>query len=565
MALIISGFAWLSPRLYANPGNRDAAMLKRAQNEFAAERYDRAVVVYRQYLRFNRSDYDAWNQLGAAYYHTGLPKKALQILANVASRSQQKSYNYFYQGLSYESLGRMDLAMRYLTAAAAVNDSFGQLATFELAALEYNARNNQRAAYWLSQYLARAPNGTYAKLATQMQQSLRTGSFMENVDGIKKPNLESSLYKYNSWSLMDRPHFWLLQFGYYYDFGTQKQPDSNVGIKSEETSDQALMANAGIGFGPVKSGKAEGAAGYLYKQLWLTDGERINEYIQEFSDISYQPYRLDLLERRHQLFGDYRRAIGDNFFTGVYGSYEYTTSGSRLSFDSVLAEVLDVSETSLLVPFIGAQYLRNYNTIGYMYLRKELNSETPEYSNKTFDFFGEEPFVSFGLTQYVGFPKYRVDLSLELFRYGFIYNDYWLDFTRQGGIVRARAEFVNDFFVQAYVGMYSDSFIVPVLKQGTCKYIPRSASTQGASEAPQRCQRTDEGLMYQAGVYYQYSQFTRFDLSYTHVRNAVPSQEAYDRTSNRFLATATWAFPSTDRAAKYLNRYGETAFRKEID
>jgi hypothetical protein len=198
-------------------------------------------------------------------------------------------------------------------------------------------------------------------------------------------------------------------------------------------------------------------------------------------------------------------------------------------------------------------------------MRKELSSDIPEYSNKTFDFFSGSPTLSMGLTQYVGIPQYRVDLSLEFFKYEFIYNDYWLDFSRIGGIFRARAEFIDDLFVQAYLGMYTDSFLVPVLKQDTCRFVARGPRTESESKDPKQCLRTDNGTMFNIGLYYSYSQFTRFDFSFTSVQNAVPTQEAYDRSTSRILFSATMAFPSTDRAFKYLNRYTETAFRKEID
>jgi hypothetical protein len=546
---------------------RGTSLLKRAQNEFSNERYDKAITLYRQYLRNNRGDYDSWNQLGAAYYHAGLPQRAIGILSNVAPRTIQRSYNLLYQGLSYEALGRLSAARRLLSAATSTGDNFSALAAFELASIEYQAREGTRAMQWLQFYLQKFPNHQYARSAQQMMASLRSGQYIAGVQGIKKPDIEGALFRYNSLSLMNRPHFWLAQLGYKGDWGTQKDPQSGSGVKTVEYQDHAIIANAGFGFGPVRSGKAEGTAGYMYKQSWLTDDERFAEYYEDPTDFAYQPFRLDLLERKHQLFGDYRQQFGSNFLAGVYGSFEYTFSGSRFGFDSLLAEVLDISETSLLVPFFGASYLGNMNTIFYLYMRKELNTDAPEFSNKTFDFFsGGTPVTSIGLSQYVPIPQAKADLNLELFRYEFIYNDFWLDFTRTGAILRARAEFYKDIFVFGYAGYYTDVYQVDVLKQVKCSYEQPSTNETSlrleASSDPKSCPRTDDGTLYQLGIYYNFTPFTRFNASFTSISNANTDQSIFDRTENSVVVSLTTGFPTVDRTFKYVNRFGEAAFFK---
>jgi tetratricopeptide (TPR) repeat protein len=542
---------------------REPMILKRAQAEFAAENYDRAIALYRQYLRNNRQHWDVYSQIGAAYYHAGLPRKGLSYLNRVAKMAQQKSFNYLYQGLSYDVLGRKDLAQRFWLSASAVPDVYGGQAAFELAALEYNSRNMARANQWLNFYLTRHPTGPHVKQAQQMLMNLREGRFTGPVEGIKRPDLEAAVFRYNSWSLFDRPHFWSMQLGYQLDFGTQKNPDNDVGIRAVQYQDQGILTNASLGFGPIRSGNAEGVAGYSYRQGWMTDTERVLEFFEDPTNISYQPFQLDLMERRHQLFGDYRRIFGDHFLMGVYGTFEYMSSGSRFSGDSILAQVLDVAETTLLVPWVGVTYLQNFSTLFYLYLRKELNSDAPEYSNKTYQLFGEAPAASAGLSHYMGFPKYRLDLSVELFQYEFIYNDYWLDFSRLGGIFRLRYEFLRNFFVHGFAGFYNDEYKVPVLKHGSCEFTPESRSS--GDPRPKQCPRNDQGMLYQAAVYYNWSPSFRLDLSYTHVANASPSQEVYDRTSNIVLFTATMAFPTVERALRYTNRFTEVLFRKDLE
>jgi len=174
-----------------------ASILGKAQAEFSKQNYDEAVNLYRKHLRAYKTDYNAWNQLAAAYYHTGLPRRALRYFKQVEKKTTDRSHNYYYQGLCYEALELPDQARAYLQSAAQVADEYGSRATFELASLEYNARDRDKAGFWLNQYLARYPGGVYRSRATQMVQSLQTGLWIPNIRGVEKPDMEKALYRYN--------------------------------------------------------------------------------------------------------------------------------------------------------------------------------------------------------------------------------------------------------------------------------------------------------------------------------------------------------------------------------
>ena len=162
------------------------------------------------------------------------------------------------------------------------------------------------------------------------------------------------------------------------------------------------------------------------------------------------------------------------------------------------------------------------------------------------------------------FPEYRTKVDIQAFRYQFMYNDYWLDYDRLGAIVGAEHEFLPRLFVHAIVGYYNDSYPLPGYKQGGCSYVPRDLSSDtGESTDPDKCIRKDTGLMYQAGVYWNYSQFSRLELMATYIENQNPGQRVYDSTNLSVLLTGTVAFPDVAKVLRFTDRFADTAFAKQ--
>src|SRR5690606_6620775 len=191
---------------------------------------------------------------------------------------------------------------------------------------------------------------------------------------------------------------------------------------------------------------------------WLTEYSRIEEYLEEPTDIQYFPFRGDLLERRHQFYGDYRRSFANIFYAGAYARYEFARIGSSFypgPEDPDLKQVLKISDTQVLIPWIGVSMTPTMRTLAYLYIRKELNEDSPEHSNKTFELgFGtdEDPVFSLGLSHNMELPEEKIELNLELFRYSFVYNDYWLDYDRIGLLASIEHELIPRWYVGGLVG-----------------------------------------------------------------------------------------------------------------
>lgn len=566
----------ICPIGHAAPGNSAKEKVgteRRAYEEFVKRNYEKAIPLYQAHLREAPQDTSSANQLGASYYHIGLPKKALRVLKKVERRTNERSYNFFYQGLSYAALGQRTKAGYYFQYAAQYNDEYAARSNFELAVLSYNSQKIPEARHWAAVYLQRFPNGSQRQAAIQMIGAIDQGIPLSDVKGTEYPNVEAAFYRYNSYSLINWPHYWYIQLGANYVEKSGYAPSGINKIRASEEVQSSFIANMGIGAGPFKKGDSTAWAGYNYKQNWVTDEDRIKVYLDEPGDFSYQPFRPDLMERRHQFYGDFRQDLGYNFYLGVFGRLEFARIGSKYlpsPEDADLRRVLKISDTSLLIPWIGATYYKDFRTVFYLYMRKELNSDAPETSNKTYNLGvnGQEKAFSFGLSNAFPFDEYNIEVGLDLFQYEFIYNDRWLDYTRRGFILSFDDEFYHNVHATLLFGTYEDKYQLDRIKVGGCDSEPEGETTGPTkpiekSKLPENCPRHDSGTLYQLGLYWNMSQFYRLSASYSNVVNKNPEQRVYDESKSTILVMFTMAFPSVKRVLRFVDRFSDSAFTKD--
>jgi hypothetical protein len=335
----------------------------------------------------------------------------------------------------------------------------------------------------------------------------------------------------------------------------------------------AAVVNAGVGAGPWKEGTMSAYGGYTYRQLWVTDQDRIKTYTEDPSDLEYFPLRGDLLERRHQFYGDFRRDVADLFYYGFFARWEFARIGSTLfpsPDDSELRKVLKISDTQLFIPWVGTAWGSNMRTLAYMYFRKEINEDSPDHSNKTYDFgSGGRPVLSLGVSHDMDFPASDMAVNFELFRYEFIYNDQWLDYTRQGAIASAEFQLVPRWYLTGFVGFYQDAYQLERPKTKPCGSGPVPPDTNidgsGAPTTTNKCKRDDSGYLVQAGVYWNWTQFQRFSFDFQVVENKNPELKEYQESKQTFQVAYTMAFPSVKRVVRFVDRYADSAFTKEAE
>lgn len=546
-----------------------AQYLKRGIAEQQALHYNTAIKYYRKYLRIYPHDYETWNLLGACFYHSGSPQKALKYLKKIRDHVTQKSMNLYYIGVSYSSLEDFRRARQYLAFAARFSDDFAARAVFELAVIEYRQRQADHARYWINEYLNRFPTGMHRPTLLHMADNLQRGEYVEDIEGSAQQNYETSLFRYSDLSMTTRPHYWFLEGGYIFEQGTTRNPD--VGpqntpiVKTESSMGHELIANAGFGLGPIESGNSIAYLGYHYLQNWKADDNRVSTFLDDPTDFQYIPFRPDLQERRHQLFGDFKKTFGNNITAGFLGMHEIKRVGSSL-FPSPeqdeLRKTLNISNTTTLVPWIGVNYFRHFESIFYLFLRKELNDETPEYSYKTFSFLdnNEDKLLSFGFTQKIDLPSLSTTLKFDAFYYDLVFNDFWLDYTRTGFIANGEYTFFKNLSIGGEVGYYQDSYALKTIRSYSCT----DGTPRGDSEATIAfCDRIDTGLLVKAGLYWDLSQSDRLSAEYLNLANANAQLKVYDTTKFQVLVKYIYAFPTFKRVKPFLNRFGDLDLNKE--
>jgi hypothetical protein len=482
-----------------------------------------------------------------------------------------------YQGLAYKSLGLKEKAKVYLKNSAQFPDPYGGRAMYEVGILEYNDKNDERAHYWLSLCIQRNPQSPFRPQAMKVLSAIRTGKRITRVADEDEPDVESALFKYNKLSLMPNPHFWFAEIGGSYTSRTLQDKDDQ-GVFTDRTDEyQAIVANVGVGLGPIKKDEATAWIGYTYLQNWNTTSERIGTYADDPSDISYQPFRTDLLERRHQFSAELSRTFPFSISVGAYTRFEFARIGSSLfsgpETTTLDQEVQTISDTTLFVPWTAYRWNKNFQTLGYLYFRKEINSEVKDFSNKSFDFEGSDgdsfPF-SLGLVQEARFPKQRLEASAEFYSYKFVSNDPWLDYRRVGGNGTLEHQVIPQLFVDLSGGLFSDTYPEKILKIGSCEAYSRAddpvtpkASGTAVDETIADCFRDETGWMIRAATYWSYSQFNRIGGQISYVSDSNPVQQEFNSDQLSLMATISIAFPSTRRAFEYAYRFTDSVFAKK--
>ncbi len=538
----------------------------------AQKQYDEAIINFREHLRSYRDDFDSWNQLAAAYYHTGLPKRALRYLKSVARKTRLKSFNFFYQGLCYSALNSPRKARTYFQYASAYKDPYGGRALFELGTIYYNKKKPIKSRHWLALYVQRYPNGPYHNLAVKLIRSIDERRFLPGVKGVEKPDMEKALFKYNKLSLFNEPHYWYAQIGSSYDFSQGFEVTDKGAPKEAQREKQSIIANTGIGFGPLRQGKSTILGGYTYKQNWFTNSERLDTYTEDFTDIEYQPFRPDLLERRHQIYGDFRRKLIEGLYLGLFGRIEFARAGSQFSLiqedENLPKKTVKISDTTLFIPWIGYSWTSNMRSLFYFYLRNEINDDSPDFSNKTYSFLeGEDTIpISLGLSHSMSFPSEKLEINLELFRYDFIYNDFFQDYSRYGGLIAAEYHLIAGIYLQALGGYYYDYYISRWPRIGNCsstKSTPPEGTDNEANKVVTNCYREETGFLASGGIYWNYSQFHRISAELTYIDNFNETQSEFSETRYSIVVVASMAFPSVKRVLRYVDRFSDSALTKQ--
>jgi hypothetical protein len=552
----------------AGKGSPASSTLAKAQSEFAKGSWETAIPLYKKHLKTSPTDFPSWSQLSAAYYHSGQIPLALSTLKKISGSAPDRSFNFFYQGMCLAVSGSETEAYKYWQYAANWPDEFGARALFEMAASAYRSDDSQRSRQLFLTYLQRFPRGPDAQGAKDTLKAMDEGRKIDPLKSFDRPDRELAMYKYHRWSLFNIPHFWQIEVGGTSTEGNGYEPNSNGNLGKKADSNAGLTVNASFGFGPTRQNHSTSFAGYTYKQNWITETNSIQNWVGNGFSMDNFPLRGDFLERTHQLFGDFRHQFNSNIFIGAYARIEFSRVGSSFfpsADSSSLKVVTSEKDTQLMIPWAGWTWSETSRSMFSLYLRKEIHNESLEHSNKTFDLTGStgSPTISLNLSHSEDFPSKRIETTFDLFKYEFIFNDFWLDYSRKGLLASADFKLYKGLGGEALIGMYQDDYKLPQFKTGTCKASNSTTSTT-SGEDPGRvsCTRSDSGNMFKFTLYYERSTNLLFKASYLTVENS-SNLKVYSESKTVMMGSVVWAFPGTKRVARMTYRFADAAFTKD--
>lgn len=542
--------------------------MQKAQYYQNKNKYDLAIKYYRKHLKNSSRDYQSWSNFGALYYEAGLPKRALRYLKRTERKPIDLAKNYYYQGLCLDMLRKYKDAEVYFTKAANFDGLHAYKAQFALAVYAFNKNETESSRKILQILRQKRLPRSLRQLTDKLIASLNHPK-AKPFDWPNHPDVNSAIYRLHKYSLINFPHFWMVNAGFDLQINQFFEPDKQKGsIKQSGSDREALTLFLSGGLGPVRKGPTYGWLGYNYKQYYYTDSDRLKEYSDDFTDFNYQPFRFDLLERRHELYADVRRSFGKKLFLGLYGKYSIARIGSNFlgsSENQELRQVIPLTDTTLLIPWVGYQWNLYSRSLFYVYYRSEINNNIPEFSNTTINLTDDSlPImnrVSFGLSHSQNIKEIQTDISAELFHYAFTYNDEWNEYERWGGIVGGEHSLLEKLSVYAYLGYYLDQYRLDIPKIEKCN--PEEISANAGSK-PISCSRDDQGFLIQSGIQWKISNFKRLTGQVNFVNNSSSLQE-YENSKFGFKINYIIAFPSVSRVLRFSERFSDNAFTKEAE
>ncbi|WP_132318379.1 tetratricopeptide repeat protein [Pseudobacteriovorax antillogorgiicola] len=542
------------------------SLIEQGNKEFINKNYSLALDYYRKHLRSNPKDFEVWSLLGASYYHVGQVRRSLKALRKANPHTKNQSQNMYYQGIGYDALGQPNRARRYLVFAANFKDPFGALAMIELAGMEYDERNFKRTRYWAKRYLKQFPDGSYQSAMKDLLAKVKQGQYIP-LSYTQRRQYQVSQFTNHRLSLYDKPHFWIFQAGADYATGTRSNPAIQDQMPVVETGagfeETAINLLAGFGLGPIQREDTAITLGYIYVQDWFTNSERIAVYFEDLSDFNYFPYRPDLQERHHKLFGEVVTAIAPKWDLGLYGHIQVTRSGSSLYPAPERPEIrqaIDVSQESSVIPWMAWRISNKHQLKFYLTLNKTIDLEQDANSKQTYSFFSsKDPFVSFGLGYNGLYLSKTLTFYSELYQYRLLTNNYWDEYERFGLYVSAKYRLTPEWHFLLKGSYYQDDYIYDQIKSGSCEFGEgASISVEGVT-----CPRTDQGLWLQAGITLRPSPHDAWS-AYAGLKNHTNEQlKVYDEQRYEVYFQYTLAFPSVERGSQYLNYYEGSLNRRE--
>lgn len=537
--------------------------IEQGHKAFQEENYSQSLDIYRAYLRKNPQAYDIWNLLGASYYHTGQAKLALIALKRALTGTEQKTQNYYFQGLCYQALGQNKEAEIFFEKAAQGGDKYGALALFSAITMAVQNHHDESVRELTKRFSEEHPNHPLHKEVKALRESLADGS-QQDLQNQQSENNNKNLFQHHQLSFSDIPHFWYFQTGFDYSWGTRSQPAFYLGQSIVETGtpyeENIFNLSAGLGLGPFRWQGVELKAGYYYNQDWHSNSERIETYTNDFSDLEYFPYRQDLQLREHRLFFETKTALTSHISLAVYGDYFFIRSGSESTLAPERPEIrqtVDIAQGHSFVPWVSYAFNGQHQLYLQLYFNKYIDLEQSSRSQQSYSL-SSPSFISFA-TGYEGlYWDDRLSLGLELLQNQYLANNYWDEYQRTGLAFSSAFKLSPNWKIMGKYLIYEDDYTYDQIKTGSCDFVV-TFQQDGVN-----CPRLDEGTQMRIGASYELSRHQLLSFYFGAKNHTNPSLKVYDDDRLEFYFHYTLAFPTVKEAMRYRGGFHSVFTEKEV-
>jgi len=543
-------------------------LFTKAQRAFSNKFYKKSINLYKKYIKIKNNDYYAINQIGVAYYHINRSVLSIRYLKLSQNKIKNKSFNYYYQSLCYKNLNKKTLSMQYLTLATRhPPDKYSALAMYSLGKEYYKRKKWKQAKKWFKKYLRKFPKAYYAQKIKKILHKLSKGKHIAfDLNDAKSRKRRMLFYENHELSLLSIPNYWFLHLGGNYNLLSSLVPETVGGLSENQILQHAMIMNVGFGLGPFRSINNTLVIGYGYRQAWEVDQERFITFMHT-PGIKTWPYAFDLMVRQHQIILDYHYHIIKNLFIGIFLRKEYLYLGTKLfagqqAKDTSTDQVISIGDTILAIPWIGWEYLRYQKSLLYLYLHRYINKQEKVRSNQSYGFGVQETdALSLGFAHITNIPSFGMSLTADLFYYNFIFNDFWLDYQRKGGLLGLSFPIVSGFYVQLKLGLYEDDYLKDALRFYKCDRLPVDQFREiKKTRNIKRCPRKNLGFMIRGRIVLNFNQYQRIKVAYEYISSkSTTKQEEFNESGMMIKIIYTIAFPSVSEISRFTNRYNEVS------
>ena len=533
--------------------NLEANPYKKARRAFKKGDYTESKSILRPYVLRNRGDYRSWALLGATNFHLGNPRTSIKIMRKIFHKSSEKSYNLYYQGLSYNLTDQTRKAKKHLLVASKYSDEYGARSTFELAIIEYHKRNIRQSQYWASQYLKRFPRGRFKKRVQILLDSLASGKYIRNLKGADYPDKEQARVDNSYLSLIKGvPNFYFFTMGFNGGLNRTYDPTNDGRIKPTVTQRYRLLGSAGVGLGPLVSEKSTLHLAYRYTQYWHSDQTRFQSYIDDPGDLGYFPFQPDSLEREHAMLAMVEYQPSKTLSAGLNASFDIKLIGSEyLNTSDVegIDQVLPISDGLQLIPWMAIKWNFIHKTTAYTDFTKIMNRESSDLSRRNYNIANDEPSISGGILHQIYLSNLFLKIEGEVYRQDIIFNDYWLDVLQVGGRVNISHELISNTFITLSGEYATHAYERPLISLRPCDRY----STENRTIT--KCYRDDTVTTFQMSLLWQITPLNSVRLTGSMFETYNEYINIFNKKMEEVTIELNMSFPSHKRTAPMRKQF----------